>query len=464
MLDSDGEPSLSFGTLQDITESKRLEEELRQSHALYRQAESMGDMGHWRWDLVGDKLISCSDQFAKIYDMTVPEALDYFISADAVIGLTHPDDKERLRPLANFYGEQYKGLDIEYRIITPSGNTRYIYERSEIELDNNSVPSQSFGTVQDITTRKQVEGKLLESEQRFSSLVHLQSDLICRLTADGILTFVNDSFISLMSNGQSELLGRSIYQGIPFKDRKHVKTALSELSVEKPRQTHENLLVGTSGENRIFEWINHGIFDSNQILIEVQSVGRDVTEIRESQNKVLQAHGELERIAHYDALTNLPNRVLLADRLSQAMVQCQRRNQSLAVAYLDLDGFKIVNDTHGHHVGDELLIAISQRMKEALREGDTLARIGGDEFVAVMVDLERIEDSEPLLKRLLKAAAQPVTLGDAVMQVSASIGVTLYPQDGVDEDQLMRHADQAMYIAKQAGKNRYHLFDATQEL
>jgi len=173
------------------------------------------------------------------------------------------------------------------------------------------------------------------------------------------------------------------------------------------------------------------------------------------------AEGALERLAHYDLLTHLPNRVLLADRLNHAMAKCQRRNQSLAVAYMDLDGFKVVNDTHGHDIGDKLLVALSQRMKEALREGDTLARIGGDEFIAVIVDLDKVENSKPALEGLLKAAADPVSLGDVVLQVSASIGVTLYPQDGVDADQLMRHADQAMYIAKQAGKNRYHLFDTT---
>jgi diguanylate cyclase (GGDEF)-like protein/PAS domain S-box-containing protein len=171
---------------------------------------------------------------------------------------------------------------------------------------------------------------------------------------------------------------------------------------------------------------------------------------------------KLERIAHYDQLTDLPNRVLLADRLSQAIMQCQRRNRSLAVAFLDLDGFKTVNDTYGHNVGDELLVIVSRRMNEALREGDTLARIGGDEFIAVMVDLGKIEDSEPVLEHLLKAASGPVTVGSAVMQVSASIGVTLCPQDGVDADLLIRHADQAMYVAKDAGRNQYQLFDTVQ--
>jgi len=182
----------------------------------------------------------------------------------------------------------------------------------------------------------------------------------------------------------------------------------------------------------------------------------DITPLKEHQK-------QLEHIAHYDALTNLPNRVLLADRLQQAMVQSQRRNQSLAVVYLDLDGFKSVNDQYGHDVGDALLIALAGRMKTALRDGDTLARIGGDEFVAVLVDLERAQDWEPVLSRLLLSAAKPVSLGNALLQVSASIGVTLYPQDGVDAEQLMRHADQAMYIAKQSGKNRYHLFDVDQD-
>jgi diguanylate cyclase (GGDEF)-like protein len=176
-----------------------------------------------------------------------------------------------------------------------------------------------------------------------------------------------------------------------------------------------------------------------------------------------QADGKYERIANYDLLTNLPNRALLADRLNFAMEQCQRHNRSLAVAFLDLDGFKAVNDAHGHNVGDELLITVSQRLKAALRRGDTLARIGGDEFIVVMVDLEKFECSEPVLERLLKAAADPVTVGDAVMQVSASIGVTLYSQNDVDADLLIRHADQAMYVAKQAGKNRYHRFDIVQD-
>jgi diguanylate cyclase (GGDEF)-like protein/PAS domain S-box-containing protein len=167
---------------------------------------------------------------------------------------------------------------------------------------------------------------------------------------------------------------------------------------------------------------------------------------------------QLERMAHYDPLTGLPNRALLSDRLQQAVVGTQRRGGGVAVMYIDLDGFKEVNDRHGHDVGDELLIAIAQRMKAILREGDTLARLGGDEFVALLVELAGSDDWRTILDRLQKAAAEPVTIGELELQVSASIGITLYPADQADAATLLRHADEAMYRAKQAGKNRHHLF------
>jgi diguanylate cyclase (GGDEF)-like protein/PAS domain S-box-containing protein len=175
----------------------------------------------------------------------------------------------------------------------------------------------------------------------------------------------------------------------------------------------------------------------------------------------LKAHeDELEHLAHFDGLTDLPARVLLADRLRLGMLQAQRRGKRLAVVFLDLDGFKRINDTHGHDAGDQLLIALARRMKQTLREGDTLARIGGDEFVAVLIDLEDVPACLPLLERLLDAAAQPIPFGDLSLQVSASLGVTFYPQSAeIDADQLLRQADQAMYRAKVTGKNRYCVFD-----
>ena len=173
---------------------------------------------------------------------------------------------------------------------------------------------------------------------------------------------------------------------------------------------------------------------------------------------------QLERIAHYDALTALPNRALFADRLQQAMLRADRSGVPLAVACIDLDNFKLINDQYGHDVGDKLLMTIAGRMRKVLRESDTIARLGGDEFVVVLGDLPDQNSSRFLIQRVLATIGDPVVLGGQSLQVSGSVGMTTYPQrQDIEADQLMRQADQAMYQAKLAGKNRYHLFDAEQD-
>jgi len=167
----------------------------------------------------------------------------------------------------------------------------------------------------------------------------------------------------------------------------------------------------------------------------------------------------LRQLAHYDPLTQLPNRVMLANRMHLALAESHRNGNTLAVCLLDLDGFKPVNDTHGHKAGDQLLREVAQRLQENVRGQDTVARLGGDEFALLIGGLSSTHEVEHTLQRLLKTLAQPYNVAGTQVRVSASIGVTLYPSDAVEPDRLLRHADQAMYQAKQAGKNRYALFD-----
>ncbi len=185
-------------------------------------------------------------------------------------------------------------------------------------------------------------------------------------------------------------------------------------------------------------------------------VALDVTSQREQEMM-------LQRMAHYDALTGLPNRVLMAQQLTAAMARARASGQLLGVAYLDLDGFKPVNDRYGHAGGDQLLRCAATRLKDALRPQDCVARLGGDEFAILLPDLSSSEDAELALERLMRSVAAPYTLEDEAVSVTASIGFTLYPRDDADADTLLRHADQAMYAAKQAGRNRFQEFDAAQE-
>jgi diguanylate cyclase (GGDEF)-like protein/PAS domain S-box-containing protein len=255
--------------------------------------------------------------------------------------------------------------------------------------------------------------------------------------AAGIITEVNDAFSRITGYGPLEALGENPRFLQSGRQSPKFYADMWAVIIAKGHWRGEIWNLRKNGDIYPEMMTISAIKDAAGLVQHYVSLGTDISDLKAYQE-------QLEHIAHYDSLTNLPNRTLLADRLSQSMLQCQRHKRSLAVAFMDLDGFKAVNDKHGHNVGDELLVAVSHHMKEALREGDTLARIGGDEFIAVMPDLEKTEDSEPVLERLLKAAAEPITLDNDVMQVSASIGVTLYPQDGVEADQLMRHADQAM--------------------
>lgn len=171
---------------------------------------------------------------------------------------------------------------------------------------------------------------------------------------------------------------------------------------------------------------------------------------------------DLQRLVHFDSLTGLPNRVLFIDRLQQAMAQVTRHRRRLAVAFMDLDGFKEVNDAHGHDVGDEVLIEVAARLKSVMRLEDTVARLGGDEFVAILSDFEDLSVVQPLFDRLLAEVSAPLAVKGVNVRVSVSIGVSLYPRDDnqdLQPEQLVREADQAMYQAKNSGKNRLAFFD-----
>jgi diguanylate cyclase (GGDEF)-like protein len=182
----------------------------------------------------------------------------------------------------------------------------------------------------------------------------------------------------------------------------------------------------------------------------------DITDLKETQTR-------LERAASFDGLTGLPNRALLTDRLRQAQSHSRRRGTLLAIGFLDLDGFKPVNDHMGHEAGDRLLREVASRLEGAVRAGDTVARIGGDEFVLLLTDLHQKEEAAVTLERVLHHLASPYQIEGQRVQISASIGVTIYPHDDGDADTLLRHADQAMYRAKQEGRNRFHFFDTAQD-
>lgn len=271
----------------------------------------------------------------------------------------------------------------------------------------------------------------------------------------GNIIDVNKSFSNITGYQREEVLGKksSILKS-NLQDRDFYKAVWATIS-EKGFWSGEMWNRHKSGEIYAELITISALYDNKGQVQNYMGIFSDITVLKENQKR-------LEYMGHYDILTQLPNRVLLADRLQQAIIHADRNDNSLAVLFIDLDGFKEVNDLYGHDVGDQLLVKVSERMQAALRAEDTLARLGGDEFVAVLVDLESPQSCEPLLKRMLTSISEPIMIGEHLVKVSASIGVVLYPSDHSDADLLVRHADQAMYQAKQEGKNRFRYFDVDQ--
>jgi diguanylate cyclase (GGDEF)-like protein/PAS domain S-box-containing protein len=306
---------------------------------------------------------------------------------------------------------------------------------------------------EDITVHRQAEERLRLAARVFTHA----SEGIVITAANGAIIDVNNAFTQITGYTREEVLGRNPRLLKSGRQGREFYAEMWRTLLEKDHWSGEIWNRGKNG--RIYpEMLTiSAVKDESGEVQQYVSLFFDITTIKEQEQ-------QLKHLAHYDVLTGLPNRVLLADRLNQAMVQTRRRGKLVAVVYLDLDGFKAINDCHGHDAGDQLLAMVAKRMKKVLRKGDTIARLGGDEFVAVLLDLENTEASIPMLDRLLKVASQPVQFGDFALQVTASIGVTFYLQaEEAIADQLLRQADQAMYQAKLAGRNRYHIFDFNQD-
>ena len=303
----------------------------------------------------------------------------------------------------------------------------------------------------------QTQEELNAAKLRYFDLYNMAPVGYCSLDDKGIIIEANLTVSKLLGVERNELITMPITHFILPHNQDNYYLFRKKFSQEE-ETTHSCELRMVKKDGTPF-WaqltVSTSVDNSNSSYLRL--IISDITIAKEREE-------ELASLAHFDTLTGLPNRVLLSDRLEQAMIHSRRYNQFLVVVFLDLDGFKAVNDNHGHAIGDQLLISLSNNMQEALREGDTLSRIGGDEFVVILPDLLEIEDAIVLLDRLLSVVSMKVQIGNLSVQVSASLGVTIFPQpeNVVSADQLLRQADQAMYEAKLSGKNHYEFFNLEQ--
>ena len=315
------------------------------------------------------------------------------------------------------------------------------------------------GQIGQLMARREAEAATRESEARFRSLTELSSDWYWEQDENLRFTMISRGVENSLKVPSQALLGKCRWEmGLVDVGADAIAAHKADLAAMRPFQDFEYGTIDAAGELHYVSVSGQPIFNDRGVFTGYRGVGKDVTRRKLDEEALRLSHARLERQANFDALTGLPNRHLLADRLRQAMFQ-QRERRPVALVFIDLDSFKSINDTLGHNAGDEVLCRIGQRLQASVREGDTVARVGGDEFVLLLNDQPPRETVLRSIHRIVENVAEPMVVAGRGMSVSCSAGISFYPQDGPDLDCLLKNADAAMYRAKSRGRNTFEFHD-----
>ncbi|HEV7426985.1 MAG TPA: EAL domain-containing protein [Thermoanaerobaculia bacterium] len=441
----DGDPEILEGTVIDITDRKLAENALRISEERYRllierMREGLVQAGN------DGVLQFVNDRFCDMVGYTREELVG--LQGDML--LAYPEDielmREKTRLRMRHVADQY-----EIRIRRKDGTVIWLEIGGAPVMDAAGNVVGSIGVHNDVTERRMAEEALRESEARYRLMAENSTDMISRTSNRGIVLYASDACRRLLGYEPSELVGRSFYDFIFEVDREEVRY-LSSLIHESGPTTFAYRVEKKDGSLVWFETTSRSVRDALTGKIrEIVGVSRDVTERKRVEEQI-------EYQAYHDALTGLPNRRLFRDRLTVALAHARRMKHPLAVMFLDLDRFKVVNDTLGHSVGDELLKAIAARLQASLREEDSIARMGGDEFTVLLADLKTPDAAAKIAQKVLDTVALPLQIEGTELFITTSIGIALFPSDGDTAEGLLANADHAMYRAKDAGRNSYQMF------
>lgn len=444
VLSSAGEFAGYIGFCFDVSDHREMAEALSQREKLLSEAQEVAQIGHYLFDALNDHWDG-SPMLDRIFGV----GPGYPRSLASWLALVAPDARDDMASYWRSITARHEDFDREYSIVRPNdGARRTVHGRGKVSYAPDGTVLRMLGTIQDVTEAKSVEEDLRLAASVFANA---QQGILITDPAGSIID-ANPAFCSLTGYSREEVLG-----GNPRK----LKSGLQDGDFYRRMWTQ--LLADGFWRGEIWNRKKNGelypgileisaVTDSTGGLTHYVGTFSDITDLKRTQKA-------LERMANYDALTGLPNRALLSDRLRLAVSSAKRHGRPLAVCFLDADGFKTVNDAHGHEVGDQLLVQLAQRLSEAVRAGDTVCRLGGDEFILLLSNLDARLELEPVLGRILSETAKPYAVLGKSLGITVSLGVTIFPADDSDPDLLIRHADQAMYEAKKAGRNCYRMFD-----
>jgi len=446
IFDKSNQLSQFVGIQRDITEKKLHHAQLSSSEQRFRQLSNMAPALIWQTDNQKNRLWF-NNSWLEFTGRSLAQEQD-----QGWIENLHPEDQDRYMNLYNQAFDGHEAFRIEYRLRRADGEYRWI--------DSQAVPQFSalgefegyVGTCTDITH--------VRNSKAATDYFNVAHEMIYSTDLSLLIIDCNDRFSEITGYSREQAIGKNVRILTSGKHDKNFYIQMWQSINSQGYWRGEIINRHQAGHLITLMTTISAVFDTQGKPKRYLAVASDISSIIEKRQ-------HFEQLAHYDNLTGLANRLLLLDRLNHAMNGVKRRDGFIAVLFIDLDGFKAINDHYGHDVGDEFLIAISLKMKTAIRDTDTLARLGGDEFVIILDELNDKKYLEVAIPRLLAACNADIYLRATAIKVSASIGISLYPNDSegfeIEAETLIAQADQAMYVAKHEGKNCYHLFDRTQD-
>jgi diguanylate cyclase (GGDEF)-like protein/PAS domain S-box-containing protein len=432
-------------SIRDITNQKLVERALREGEEKYRAIFENNVVGMFQSSPEG-RFISVNPALTHMCGYASPEEMISDIKDIASQHYVHPAERDAFKRIM---AEQGYVENFEHETYRADGSIFWVSVNARAVRDSDGPIRYYEGTHQEITQRKKAEAELKQSEERYRTIIENIGDGYYEVDLKGEITFLNDAALRIIG------LRRSEVQGFNFKAFATGEDAAVIFGV-----FHEVYLTGTpfrglswrvlrpDGKEQHMEISVSLIRDAAARPNGFRGIMHDITERRKAE-KVIQ------HMAYHDPLTGLPNRLLFYDRFSQIMAHARRNQERFAIVMLDLDKFKEINDRLGHDTGDQLLRSVSERLSSQMRDGDTVARFGGDEFLLLLPGMKQIEDLDPLGQKVLQAFQQPFAVSGQALSIRASIGIAVFPDDGSDRDTLVQKADFAMYRVKAAGGNHW---------
>jgi diguanylate cyclase (GGDEF)-like protein/PAS domain S-box-containing protein len=428
--------------LYDITEYKQAEEKMLSSESKLAEAQRISHLGSWEWNLKTNGIL-CSEEMFRIVGL-VPQAEE--ITLGEFKSFLHPDEAEKvIRVMMQNAADPTN--DVEHRIIQPNGGVRYVHNRVRAYRDEHGSPLLILGSVQDITDRKQAETQIHLQAAALESA----ANGIMIADIEGNILWANPSLIRMIGYTIEEFNTHPISLFDYGAKDPNVNREIRDSIKNKKSWTGEMVNVRNDGTEYIIDMTITPVSGQHGEVIHYVSISQDISE-------KVEAKRQLEYLATHDSLTNLPNRLLFKDRLNHALTISRRTEKQGAIFFVDLDNFKSINDVFSHTVGDELLILLAKRIQICLRESDTVARIGGDEFAILLEDIDQF-NVDLVAQKVLKSVSEPARIKEATITITTSIGISLFPQDGDTIPILMKNADLAMYQVKETSKNAFKFFN-----